>query len=308
VSGIPNTALNFVNYVQRFVKLVLPNAKNMLPITIIVKNVQSLAKRVRKLVPKKQVGNCAAYLFFKQINITPIRKVLRGIGYIIAALKELVKSMLNNLKIKNMKPAVKIIMAISLLGTIIGCKPTFNAAKTLQVEQDKNAIYNEIISNPAQLANFLSETQKSEEAKKILMMAHIEQMESGNMEAMMNKNPEMKGKMQSHMQSMIEKNPEMEHKMMGKMMANKEQKQQMMIQMMNDTTMNQQMMQKMMEESAGSPSGRKMRCEEMMNHPEMMKTMMDEMHKQGMMDEGSMKKGKEMMDMKGRKRDKKGPH
>jgi hypothetical protein len=46
----------------------------------------------------------------------------------------------------------------------------------------------------------------------------------------------------------------------------------------------------------------------MMNHPEMMKTMMDEMHKQGMMDEGSMKKGKEMMDMKGRKRDKKGPH
>ena len=207
-----------------------------------------------------------------------------------------------------MKPAVKIIMAISLLGTIISCKPTFNAAKTLQVEQDKNAIYNEIISNPAQLANFLGETQKSEEAKKILMMAHIEQMESGNMEAMMNKNPEMKGKMQSHMQSMIEKNPEMEHKMMGKMMANKEQKQQMMIQMMNDTTMNQQMMQKMMEESAGSPSGRKMRCEEMMNHPEMMKTMMDEMHKQGMMDEGSMKKGKEMMDMKGRKRDKKGPH
>lgn len=197
-------------------------------------------------------------------------------------------------------------MAISLLGTIISCKPTFNAAKTLQVEQDKNAIYNEIISNPAQLANFLSEAQKSEEAKKILMMAHIEQMESGNMEAMMNKSPEMKGKMQSHMQSMMEKNPEMEHKMMGKMMANKEQKQQMMIQMMNDTTMNQQMMEKMMEESAGSPSGRKMRCEEMMNHPEMMKTMMDEMHKQGMMDEGSMKKGKEMMDMKGRKRDKKG--
>jgi len=30
--------------------------------------------------------------------------------------------------------------------------------------------------------------------------------------------------------------------------------------------------------------------------------MMDEMHKQGIIDEGSMKKGKEMMDMKGRKK------
>ena len=36
--------------------------------------------------------------------------------------------------------------------------------------------------------------------------------------------------------------------------------------------------------------------------------MMDEMHKQGMIDEGSMKKGKEMMDMKGRKENQKEPH
>jgi len=216
--------------------------------------------------------------------------------------------MLSNLKIKNMKATVKIVMAISLLGTMISCKPTFNATKALQVEQNKNDIYKEIISNPVQLTSFIGEAQKNEEAKKILMKSHMEQMESGNMKMMMDKNPEMKEKMQSHMQTMMAKNPEMENKMMDKMMANKEKKQQMMMQMMNDTAMKQQMMKKMTEESADSPSERKIRCEEMMNDPEMMKMMMEKMHEQGMMDEGAMKKGKKMMDMKGKKENKKGHH
>jgi len=49
-------------------------------------------------------------------------------------------------------------------------------------------------------------------------------------------------------------------------------------------------------------------CEEMMNHPEMMKTMMEKMHEQGMMNKESMMKGKEKMDMKAKKENKKGHH
>ncbi|MDZ4810060.1 MAG: hypothetical protein SGI96_17620, partial [Bacteroidota bacterium] len=117
-----------------------------------------------------------------------------------------------------MKTTVNFLMAISLMGTMISCKTTFNATETLQVEQNRNAIYKEIISNPVQLTNFISEAQKNEEAKKILMKAHMEQMESGSMKMMMDKNPEMKEKMQSHMQMMMDKNPEMEQKMQSKML------------------------------------------------------------------------------------------
>jgi hypothetical protein len=79
-------------------------------------------------------------------------------------------------------------MLIGLVGTMISCKSTFNATETLQVEQNREAIYQEIISNPIHFTNFISEAEKSEEAKKILMKAHMEQMElmeSGNMKIMM---------------------------------------------------------------------------------------------------------------------------
>ncbi len=84
----------------------------------------------------------------------------------------------------------------------------------MQVEENRNAIYQEIISNPVQFTNFISEARKNEEAKKILMKTHMEQMESGNMKMMMDKNPEM---MEEMMQKMMEKNPEMMQKMKEKM-------------------------------------------------------------------------------------------
>ncbi|MEO7265092.1 MAG: hypothetical protein ABIW38_09280 [Ferruginibacter sp.] len=124
-----------------------------------------------------------------------------------------------------MKTTVKILITVGLVGTMLSCKTTFDATKTLQVEENRNAIYKEIISDPVQLTNFISEAQKNDEAKKIMMKAHMEQMESGNMKMMMDKNPAMKEKMQSHMQMMMDKNPEMmqmmQSKMLDKMMMNK---------------------------------------------------------------------------------------
>jgi hypothetical protein len=84
-----------------------------------------------------------------------------------------------------MKTTVRILMLIGLVGTMISCTSTFNATETLQVEQNRKVIYQEIISNPVHFTNFISEAEKSEEAKKILMKAHMEQMESGNMKIMM---------------------------------------------------------------------------------------------------------------------------
>lgn len=157
--------------------------------------------------------------------------------------------MFNNLK---MKTTVKILMAISLLGTMMSCKTTFNATETLQVEQNRNAIYKEIISNPVQLSNFINEAQKNEEAKKLLMKVQMEQMESGNMKMMMDKNPEMKEKMQSHMQMMMDKNPEMMQKMQSKMldkMMESEMGRKMLMEKIHSNNMMKKEMMQMMDEN-----------------------------------------------------------
>jgi hypothetical protein len=138
-------------------------------------------------------------------------------------------------------------MTIGLVGTMISCKSSFNATETMQVVENRNAIYQEIISNPIQFTNFISEARKNEEAKKILMKAHMEQMESGNMKMMMEKNPEMKEKMQSHMQKMMEKNPEMMQKMQSKML-DKMMRSEMGRKMLMDTIHNNKMMKNEMKE------------------------------------------------------------
>ena len=174
-----------------------------------------------------------------------------------------------------MKTTVKILMAAGLVGTMLSCKTTFNATETLQVEQNRNAIYKEIISNPVQLTNFITEAQKNEEAKKILMKAHMEQMESGNMKMMMDKNPEMKEKMESHMQMMMEKNPEMmqkmQSKMVDKMMDSEMGRKMLMDKIHANNTMKKEMKEKMMQMMKESPG----MMEEMMDKdPEMMEKMM----------------------------------
>ncbi|TLP74109.1 hypothetical protein [Maribacter sp. ACAM166] len=158
---------------------------------------------------------------------------------------------------------VKILMAIGLVGTMVSCKSTFNATEILQVNKNKNAIYQEIITNPVQFTDFITEARKSEGAKKIMMKAHMEQMESGKMKMMMEKNPEMMQKMQSHMQIMMEKNPEMmqkmQSKMLNKMMESEKGREMLMDEIHNNKMMKKQMKTKMMQ---------------MMNeNPEMMKKM-----------------------------------
>ncbi|WP_339628707.1 hypothetical protein [uncultured Maribacter sp.] len=166
-----------------------------------------------------------------------------------------------------MKTTVKILMVIGFLGTITGCKSTFNATETLQVEENRNAIYQEIISNPVQLTNFISAARKNEAAIKILMKTHMEQMESGNMKMMMQKNPEMKEKMQSHMQQMMEKNPEMmekmQDKMLNKMIESKKGRKLLMDKIHHNDEMKSEMMKRM--------------SQMMDENPEMMKEMMQKM-------------------------------
>jgi hypothetical protein len=179
-----------------------------------------------------------------------------------------------------MKTTVKILMAISLMGTMISCKTTFNATKTMQVEENRNAIYKEIISDPVQLTNFMIEAQKNEEAKKILMKAHMEQMESGNMKMMMDKNPEMKEKMQSHMQMMMDKDPEMmqkmQSKMLDKMMESEMGRKILMDKIHTNNTMNKEMKEKMMQTMKDNPKMMEEMMQKMMEkNPEMMQKMME---------------------------------
>ena len=177
---------------------------------------------------------------------------------------------------------LKILMTMVLVGTLISCKSTFNATKTLQVDENRNAIYQEIISNPDQFTNFINEAQKNEAAKKMLMKAHMKQMESGNMKMMMEKNPEMKEKMQSHMQKMMEKNPEMmqkmQSKMLEKMMKSEKGRKMLMDEIHNNKMMKNQMKAKMMQMMNENPE---MMQKMMEKNPEMMKKMKEKMKNKG---------------------------
>jgi hypothetical protein len=204
-----------------------------------------------------------------------------------------------------MKTTVKILVGVSLLGTMMGCKTTFNATKTLQVEQNRNAIYQEIISNPVQLSNFISQAQKNEEAKKLLMKAQMEQMESGNMQMMMDKNPEMMEKMQSHMQMMMDKNPEMMEKMQSHMQMMMDKNPEMMgkmqshMQMMMDKNpeMMKMMQSNMLDKMMDNEMGRHMLMDKIHTNSTMkeeMKEKMMQMMKEKMMQ--MMNENPEMME------------
>ncbi|WP_223248924.1 DUF4175 domain-containing protein [Leeuwenhoekiella nanhaiensis] len=185
-----------------------------------------------------------------------------------------------------MKTTVKILMVIGLVGTMISCKSTFNATETLQVQENRDAIYQEIISNPIQFTKFISEAQKSKEAKKMLMKAHMEQMESGDMKMMMDKNPEMKEKMQSHMQKMMDKNPEMmekmQSKMLDKMMSGEKGRKMLMEKIHNNEMMKKTMKERMMQMMNENPEMMEAMMQKMMEkNPEMMKKMKEKMENKG---------------------------
>jgi hypothetical protein len=185
-----------------------------------------------------------------------------------------------------MKTIVKILMVIGAVGTMVSCKSTFNATETMETQANRNAVYQEIISNPSQFSEFVDLAQQDEGARKIMMQNHMQMMESGNMKMMMEKNPEMKEKMQSHMQMMMEKNPEMmqkmQTKMLDKLMENEMGRKMLMDEIHNNEMMKKEMKVKMMQMMDEHPEMMEDMMQKMMdNNPEMMKKMKGKMKNSG---------------------------
>ncbi|WP_051931304.1 hypothetical protein [Gillisia sp. Hel_I_29] len=186
-----------------------------------------------------------------------------------------------------MKTIVKTLMIIVAVGTLVSCKSTFNASEAMDVPDNRNAVYQEIISNPNQFNEFIDLAQQDEGARKLMMQNHMQMMESGKMNAMMEKNPEMKEKMKKMMQKKMEEDPEMKE-MMGKMIMkqmkeNPEMKEKMMHEMMhqmgNDPELRKKMMQGMMKKMKENPQMMQEMMEKMHDDPEMMERMKQHMDK-----------------------------
>lgn len=176
-----------------------------------------------------------------------------------------------------MRTFSKTLMIIGIIGAFVSCKSSFDATETMELQDNRKAVYQEIISNPEQLDEFMELAQQDDQARRTMMQSHMQMMESGKMEMMMQNNPDMKEKMKLHMQKMMEKNPEMREKMhsmmMEKMMENTEGRKMMMERMHKNTDMKKDMMKKMMD----NPEMMEDMIEKMMDNPEMKKKMRSEM-------------------------------
>ena len=155
-----------------------------------------------------------------------------------------------------MKTIVKSLLIITVIGTsLVSCKSTFNASETLEKQENRNAVYQEIISNPSQFNEFIDLAQQNEGARMLMMKNHMQMMESGKMKSMMENNSEMKEKMKSHMQKMMEENPEMKGKMqtmmLEKMLKDPEGRKMLMLKMHENKEMQEDMKEKMMQKMNG---------------------------------------------------------
>lgn len=181
-----------------------------------------------------------------------------------------------------MKNLNLLIVGLLVLILASSCKATFSAPEILQDDKNRNELYNNIISDQQKFEELLEVASANESAKKTLMQHHMQMMEAGKMKAVMEKNPEMKDKMQAHMGKMMEK-PEMKEKMIKMMQEDPEMKKEMMHQMMhemeNDLEFRQKMMEKMMKKMKDNPEMMKDMMEKMHDDPEMMKKMNEHMDK-----------------------------
>ena len=114
-------------------------------------------------------------------------------------------------------------MIIVAVGTLISCKSTFNASEAMDVPDNRNAVYQEIISNPNQFNEFIDLAQQDEGARKLMMHKMMQERLDRNpemkkkMKEKMMKDPAMKEAMMEEMHSKMKSNPEMAEKMMDKM-------------------------------------------------------------------------------------------
>ena len=127
-----------------------------------------------------------------------------------------------------MRTISKTLMLIGIIGAALSCKSTFNATEAMESQNNREAVYQEIISNPGQMNEFIELAQQDDQARRIMMQSHMQMMESGKMKETMKNNPDMKKKMMPHMQKMMEENLEMMEEMMDKMMDNPERMKKMM--------------------------------------------------------------------------------
>lgn len=176
-----------------------------------------------------------------------------------------------------MKTIIKMVLIFGVIGSLASCKSTFNASQTMEIQENRNALYQEIISNQSQFSEFIDLAKQNEGAQKIMMQNHMQMMESGKMKTIMEKNPEMKQKMKSHMQKMTEENPEMKGKMqtmmLDKMLGSPEGRKMLMEKMHENKEMQGEMKEKMMQNMKENPK----MMEKMMGNPEMKEKMKEKM-------------------------------
>jgi hypothetical protein len=168
-----------------------------------------------------------------------------------------------------MRTVIKTLLIFGVIGSLLSCKSTFNAYETMENQENRNALYQEIISNQSRFKEFADLAQKNEGAQKIMIQNLMQMMESGKMKTMMEKNPEMKQKMKSQMQKMMEENPEMKDKMqammLDKMLESPEGRKVLMQKMNENKEMQGEMKEKIMQKMKENPA----MMEEMMENPEM---------------------------------------
>lgn len=150
-----------------------------------------------------------------------------------------------------MKTISRTLLIIGIMGAFVSCKSSFDAAETMELQNNRQAVYQEIISNPEQMKEFTQMAQEDQGARKIMMQSHMEMMESGKLMEMMKNNPEMKEQMKENMQNMMQNNPEMmenmRSKMTEKMMKSAEGRKKLMEAMKENSDMKKEMMQEMMQ-------------------------------------------------------------
>ncbi len=172
-----------------------------------------------------------------------------------------------------MKTIVKTLLVFGVIGSLVSCKSTFNAYETMENQENRNALYKEIISNQSRFSEFIDLAQQDEGARKLMMQNHMQMMESGKMKTMMEKNPEMKQKMKSHMQKMMEENPEMKEKMqtmmLDKILESPEGRKMLMQKMHENKEMQGEMKKNMMEKMKENPAMMEEMMKMMMENPEM---------------------------------------
>ena len=143
---------------------------------------------------------------------------------------------------------------VSIFGLLLSsCATNKTAAEALADNDFKNNVYREIVNDQSKFMEFMEVAHANSQADVWLLEDHMQMMENGKIQEIMQNNPEMKEKMKEMKEDRMENAPGMQQKMQKKMK----------MKMMNDPEMKQAMMENM--------------HAKMKDNPEMAEKMMDQM-------------------------------